>query len=79
MTCFSNAEEGPEGVNLAGKVPLLPESQLTDQEGAKYSCGKAWKSNVCVGAIEGGGKIVTGQNPQSSEDCAKKMLELIGV
>ena len=68
MTAFTNEEEGPGGVGLHEKVPFLLEDKLRGQ-GCEFQKADPW--NSCAVAS---GKLVTGQNPQSSEDCAKKAL-----
>ncbi len=75
MTAFSNVEEGPTGVGLHDKVPFQPEDRFNEQ-GANYECAGAWNSLVKVAEI-GAANIVSGQNPQSSEECARKMLQLL--
>ena len=69
MTGFSDEEEAMVG--LTEKVPFLLESELKKQ-GGHYTCGGAWTSHVVVD-----GNLVTGQNPQSSEECATAALKLI--
>eukprot|EP00933_Yihiella_yeosuensis_P032043 TRINITY_DN25630_c0_g1_i1.p1 TRINITY_DN25630_c0_g1~~TRINITY_DN25630_c0_g1_i1.p1 ORF type:complete len:241 (-),score=21.65 TRINITY_DN25630_c0_g1_i1:388-1110(-) len=71
VTAFTNDEEGPGGVGLHEKVPFCPEDKLKEL-GAEFKKGAPWTSCVSVA-----GKLVTGQNPQSSEACAKKVLELV--
>ena len=69
VTGFTNGEE--EGVGLTDVVPFLLEDMLKEK-GAEYSKGEDWAPYVLVD-----GKLVTGQNPASSEEAAKKLLELI--
>lgn len=69
VTGFTNSEE--EGAGLTKIVPFLLEDMLTDQ-GAQYSKGDDWSSFVVTD-----GKLVTGQNPASSEEAARKLLSLL--
>jgi len=69
VTGFKDSEE--EQVGLTEKVPFLLEETLR-KRGADYKCSSDWHSYVAVD-----GKLVTGQNPQSSEAAAKKVLELL--
>ncbi|SDZ59628.1 DJ-1/PfpI family protein [Jannaschia faecimaris] len=69
VTGFINTEE--EGVSLTDVVPFLVEDMLKSN-GGDYKKGDDWASFVVTD-----GKLVTGQNPTSSEDAAKKLLALI--
>lgn len=69
LTGFSDSEE--EVVKLTTKVPYLLETKLKEQ-GAKYEKSGDWGVKVCVD-----GKLVTGQNPQSSDKCAEAVIELL--
>lgn len=69
VTGFTNTEE--DGVGLTDVVPFLVEDMLKANGGA-YEKGADWASFVVVD-----GKLVTGQNPASSEDAAHKLLELL--
>ncbi len=69
VTGFSNAEE--EGVGLTDVVPFLLEDVLK-QNGGDYSKGADWGSYVLTD-----GKLVTGQNPASSEGAAEALLALL--
>ncbi len=69
VTGFTNTEE--EGVGLTDVVPFLVEDMLK-KNGGDYSKGDDWASYVLVD-----GKLVTGQNPASSEEAAKEMLALL--
>ncbi|MDF1709029.1 MAG: type 1 glutamine amidotransferase domain-containing protein [Paracoccaceae bacterium] len=69
VTGFTNTEE--DGVGLTEIVPFLVEDMLKDN-GATYSKGPDWGSFVVVD-----GKLVTGQNPASSAEAAKKLLALL--
>lgn len=71
VTGFSDAEE--EAVQLQSLVPFLLESKLIDL-GAKYSkADSMWSPHVCVD-----GKLITGQNPGSSEACAEEIIKILG-
>jgi len=70
VTGFSNSEE--EAVGLTDVVPYLLEDVLRER-GGLYSKGDDWGSYVKVD-----GKLVTGQNPASSEEAAKALLDLLG-
>jgi putative intracellular protease/amidase len=69
VTGFTNSEE--EGVGLTDVVPFLVEDMLKANGGA-YQKGDDWASFVVTD-----GKLVTGQNPASSEEAARKLLELL--
>lgn len=69
VTGFANTEE--EGVGLTKIVPFLVEDMLKGN-GGLYEKGPDWGSYVVVD-----GKLVTGQNPASSEAAAKALLKLI--
>ena len=69
VTGFTNTEEA--GVGLTDIVPFLVEDMLT-ANGASYHKGDDWASFVVVD-----GKLVTGQNPASSEEAARKLLALL--
>lgn len=69
VTGFTNGEE--EGVGLTEVVPFLVEDMLI-ANGANYEKGDDWASFVVTD-----GKLVTGQNPASSAEAARKLLELI--
>lgn len=66
LTVFTNEEElgGGTGEN----TPWLVEDALKEK-GAVVENGAAWSSNVVRD-----GNLITGQNPQSSEDVAKEVL-----
>ena len=68
VTGFTNTEE--EGVGLTQIVPFLVEDMLKTNGGI-YHKGADWASFVVTD-----GKLVTGQNPASSEEAAQKLLEL---
>ncbi len=69
VTGFTNTEEA--GVGLTEVVPFLVEDMLKANGGA-YQKGDDWASFVVVD-----GKLVTGQNPASSEEAARKLLSLL--
>lgn len=65
-TCFSDTEE--TAVGLTEKVPYSLEQRLVS-DGALYLKADDWNSKVAVA-----GKLVTGQNPQSSAAVADAVL-----
>jgi len=67
VTGFTNTEE--EGVQLTDVVPYLLEDELKAR-GGQYSSGSDWSSHVVKD-----GMLITGQNPASSEEAAKALLE----
>lgn len=69
VTGFTNTEE--EGVGLTDVVPFLVEDMLI-ANGGNYQKGDDWASFVVTD-----GKLVTGQNPASSEAAARALLGLI--
>lgn len=71
VTAFSNSEE--EAAGLTDVVPFLLEDVLSEA-GAIYRKGDDWTDFVVKD-----GNLVTGQNPQSSETAAEKVLENISV
>ena len=70
QSTIQNTDAEEKMVGLDGAVPFLLESKLVEL-GAKYEKGDPWTSKVCTS-----GKIVTGQNPQSSVECAKAVVGL---
>lgn len=66
ITCFTDAEEG--AVGLTEKVPFLLQKKLTEL-GAKVETTDPFGDKAVAD-----GKLVTGQNPQSSVSCAKLAL-----
>ncbi|WP_265499874.1 type 1 glutamine amidotransferase domain-containing protein [Paracoccus beibuensis] len=64
---FTNAEE--DAVGLSDTVPFLLQEQLKAQ-GARFECGPDWQPFVVSD-----GKLVTGQNPASSAEVARLMLQ----
>jgi putative intracellular protease/amidase len=69
VTGFANTEE--EAVGLTAVVPFLVEDMLK-QHGGLYSKGADWQSHVLTD-----GRLITGQNPASSEESAKALLKLL--
>ncbi|NTW76515.1 MAG: type 1 glutamine amidotransferase domain-containing protein [Syntrophaceae bacterium] len=69
VTGFSNAEE--EAAGLTAAVPFLLENRLKERGGI-YSKGADWAPCVQVD-----GKLVTGQNPASSQTAAEALLKLL--
>jgi putative intracellular protease/amidase len=69
VTGFTNTEE--EAVGLTDVVPFLVEDMLKTN-GGTYKKGDDWASLVVTD-----GKLVTGQNPASSEEAAHKLLSLL--
>jgi putative intracellular protease/amidase len=69
VTGFTNTEE--EGVGLTKIVPFLVEEMLKTN-GGNYQKGDDWASFVVSD-----GKLVTGQNPASSEEAARQLLALL--
>jgi putative intracellular protease/amidase len=69
VTGFTNSEE--EAVGLTDVVPFLVEDKMK-QLGANYSKAEDWKSYVKID-----GKLITGQNPASSEEAAKALLRFL--
>ncbi|MBB1052835.1 type 1 glutamine amidotransferase domain-containing protein [Dietzia sp. B44] len=71
MTGFSNVEE--EQVGLAENAPWLLEDKLVEL-GVEYSsAAEPWGSHVVVDR-----NLYTGQNPQSSEELAKRIVSDLG-
>ncbi|WP_250126403.1 type 1 glutamine amidotransferase domain-containing protein [Chroococcidiopsis sp. CCMEE 29] len=69
VTGFTNAEE--EAVGLTAVVPFLLEDRLKER-GSIYSKTANWVPYVQVD-----GRLVTGQNPASSEPAAEELLKLL--
>ena len=66
VTGFTNGEEA--AVELTEVVPFLLEDRLRER-GGQYSKGADWTPYVQVD-----GRLVTGQNPASSEAAAQELL-----
>nr|WP_115714107.1 type 1 glutamine amidotransferase domain-containing protein [Cupriavidus taiwanensis] len=69
VTGFTNSEE--EAVQLTEVVPFLVEDVLK-ASGGRFTRGDDWASHVAVA-----GRLVTGQNPASSEAGAEAVLRLL--
>jgi len=69
VTGFTNSEE--EAVKLTKVVPFLVEDELK-RLGGRYEKADDWKSFSIVD-----GRLVTGQNPASSEATAEALLKLL--
>lgn len=69
VTGFTNGEE--EAAGLTDIVPFLVEDSLREA-GARYSKGPDGDSYVVTD-----GTLVTGQNPASSADAARRLLDLL--
>ena len=69
LTGFSNSEEA--AVQLTDIVPFLLEDALTAR-GASYSKTDDWQAYAVID-----GNLITGQNPASSEQVAKAVLEML--
>ena len=70
VTGFTNSEE--EAVQLTQIVPFLVEDMLK-ANGGQYSKGVDWAPHVLAD-----GRLITGQNPASSEKAAQELLKLLG-
>lgn len=66
VTGFSNSEE--EAVSLTDVVPFLVEDALKDN-GGNYEKAGDWESFVVEDGL-----LITGQNPASSEETAKRLM-----
>ena len=69
VTAFSNSEE--IAVKLEKVVPFLLEDSLIEK-GATFSKGEDWNPYVITH-----NKLITGQNPASSEPVAQELLKLL--
>lgn len=69
VTGFTNTEE--EAVQLTDVVPFLVEDMLK-KNGGEYSKVEDWAPYAIVD-----GRLITGQNPASSEKVAEELLKLI--
>ncbi len=70
VTGFSNSEE--QAVGLADTVPFLVEDMLKES-GGEYSKAADGQTHVV-----NSGNLITGQNPASSVDAAKAVLQQLG-
>jgi len=69
VTGFTNSEEA--AVGLTKVVPFLVEDMLK-ANGGQYSKGADWQSHVVTDGL-----LITGQNPASSADGAKALLQVM--
>ncbi len=69
VTAFTDSEE--RAVELDGLMPFLLETRLREL-GAQFVPGVNWQDNVVVD-----GRLVTGQNPQSSASAARAVIGLL--
>ncbi|MGB5607106.1 MAG: type 1 glutamine amidotransferase domain-containing protein [Gammaproteobacteria bacterium] len=69
LTAFTNNEEKAVGLDTA--MPFLLESRLREL-GAEFVPAGDWSDNIVVD-----GKLVTGQNPQSSGSAAQAVIDLL--
>jgi len=69
VTSFTDEEE--RAVGLDGVMPFLLETRLREL-GADFVAADKWANHV-----ETDGRLVTGQNPQSGESAARKVVELL--
>ena len=69
VTGFTNSEE--DAVGLSGVVPFLLEDMLKENT-ATYTRGDDWAPHIVVD-----GKLITGQNPASSEGAAKAVVQAL--
>lgn len=69
LCCFSNSEE--EAVGLVNSVPFLLQNRL-ESLGAKIKNAQDFSTN----AVQDG-KLITGQNPQSSKACAELLMQAL--
>ena len=69
VTGFTNTEE--DAVQLTDVVPFLLEDELKSKGGI-YSKKEDWASYVVTDGL-----LITGQNPASSEEAARKLLDLL--
>lgn len=69
MTGFTNTEE--EAVGLTRIVPFLVEDELAAQ-GGRFTRADDWASYVVQDGL-----LITGQNPGSSKETAKRLLSAL--
>jgi len=69
VTAFTDSEE--RAVQLDQAMPFLLEQRLREQ-GAEFATAADWADNIVVD-----GKLVTGQNPQSSGSAADAVIGLL--
>lgn len=70
LTAFTDSEE--RAVELDRRMPFLLETRLREL-GARFVPADNWQDHVVVD-----GKLVTGQNPQSSASAARAVIRLLG-
>lgn len=70
VTGFTNTEEA--AVGLSHVVPFLVEDMLIEN-GAHYSKADDWQVHVKIDGL-----LITGQNPASSAETAKSLLQILG-
>jgi len=72
VTGFSNTEENTvQHMDKCRKLDVVIEDKFKEL-GGNYSKADDWNSKVCAA-----GNLVTGQNPQSSKECALKCVKLM--
>jgi putative intracellular protease/amidase len=71
FTGFSNTEE--EAVGKTESIPWLLQDKLSERGGLYSKGNKDWTPFVIVD-----GNLITGQNPQSSELVAEKVIAALG-
>ncbi|SDI71078.1 type 1 glutamine amidotransferase domain-containing protein [Natribacillus halophilus] len=69
ITAFTDSEE--RGVQLENEVPFMLESKLREL-GASFVAADDWAENT-----QADGKLVTGQNPQSSVSVARQLVNTL--
>lgn len=69
ITAFTNAEEA--AVELDALMPFLLESRLREL-GAQVETSDNWADHIVID-----GKLVTGQNPQSSASAARAVMQIL--
>jgi putative intracellular protease/amidase len=70
VTGFANSEEA--AVGLTEIVPFLVEDMLQER-GGSYSKGADWQPHVVADGL-----LITGQNPASSAEAARRVLKQLG-
>jgi putative intracellular protease/amidase len=70
VTGFTNEEEYAAKMDMF--MPFLLEDRLREAR-AEYVAAALWENHV-----ESDGNLITGQNPQSSESIARKIVEVLG-
>jgi putative intracellular protease/amidase len=69
VTGFTNSEEA--AVKLTNVVPFLVEDMLKER-GGTFSSGGDWQPHVVQDGL-----LITGQNPASSAEAARVLLEAV--